>query len=194
MKKLFLSLVFSLVAGLFVSAQVTYPTKDTVWYPGDKVTITWNTNNNLGGSLIRITLDSSRNGILPPLHKWLHISYYEVGNNQGKFEWIVPDDPTTEERSFRIVIAGNEPYEYLISDVFHVRFGKKRPTETKLRIQQAVYLSWPATYGTTYEIEGSDDLTTWTSFGTVVADDEELDVTVLADEGSKYFRLREDSP
>lgn len=182
-------LILSLISGFFTSAQITYPTNGVVWYPGDKVTITWNTNNNLG-PLVRITLTSSKNGNRPPFYKWLYIAYYDVSNNQGKFEWIVPDDLTTEERLFRIEMAGNVPYESLVSQDFHVRFGKKRPTDTKVQIQQAVYLSWPATYGVTYEIENSTDLETWISIGTIVANDEDTGVTVLAKESSGYFRLR----
>jgi len=193
MKIPFLALVLNLVVGFFASAQITYPTNGAVWYPRDDVIITWSTNNISKQQLVAIYLTASQNaaiGYWPQLNKAFYVAYYTVWNTAGKFKWTVPED-TTSDRSYRIEILGIEPDAHTMSPDFQVRFGKKRGSGSNLKIEPAVYLSWPATYGVTYEIENSTDLETWTSIGTVVADDEDLGVTVLAEESFGYFRLRE---
>lgn len=189
---LFLTLTLSILTDFFASAQVTSPTKDSVWYPGDKMKIIWNTSNELG-PMVAIYLTAIEN---PPVGTGIHrgkifyVAYYTVANSQGQFEWTVPEDVTTD-RVYRIDMVGNAPYEKLHSQHFHVRFGKKRTETPTLKIEQAMYLSWSATYGRTYELQTSADLQTWTSAGTLFADDEELGATVITTEKPEYYRLQE---
>lgn len=188
--------ICTLIALLFPflsKADITYPTNNTVWYPGDKITLTWNPENTLGLTVV-ILLSSSENpfpsGELN--HHWVYIAFDPIDNRLGKYDWVVPDD-LTDDRTYRILIFGNVPNQTLVSEVFHVRFDKRRTAEPLLTIKKSrdVVLKWSGIYGRTYLIEESDDLQNWYPREMVFANDEMIEVSAPITAGPHYFRVHD---
>lgn len=175
-------------------AQMIYPNStNVVWYPGDTITITWNPAS-VFGSTAFIYLKAAENGphgSFPQAHNNVTIDSYAP--NTGSYTWTVPQDYTTEDRSYRIEITSSAPYERLTSPNFQVRFGRTRLVkQPKLQIEQTIYLSWQGMYHHTYDVQSSiDGGKTWTSLGTIFAEDENIGVTVSITSATELFRLKD---
>lgn len=166
----------------------TMPNTNTVWYPGDKVFIGWDTNvfSPNDRVCVEVRSDSSNNWGGPVgYHEYIH--YFEA--NTGIKEWVVPDIKS-ETTTFELVIYNNTPYGLKHSSgFFQIRFGHSRPKgATTLKVQQSVCLSWTAVYGNLYEVQSSSDLKTWISEGYIVADREDFGATVLASSENRSYR------
>lgn len=182
---------FLLLFPFLTRAQITYPEAGEVWYPGDRVLVEWNPVT-LGQTVV-ILLSSSENpypgGELT--HNWEYISSDPVGNT-GSFGWVVPDDITTSDRTYRILVFGNLPNRYLVSEVIHVRFGRKRTLDPILTIKEhgdKVIITWSGIFRNTYQLEESYDLQGWEVRQEVRATDEVVELTLPVTETPHYFRL-----
>lgn len=186
-----LFLFFSLLVGLSTSAQITYPTADTVWYPRDEVTVRWNPENGLGQTVL-ILLSSSKNPFPGGeiTHNWMYLDFDGAENALGRFDWTVPDD-VTDDMTYRILLYGDVPLQYLASPVFQIRFGKKRTIEPILTIRRNrdVHLTWSGIYGHIYKIEESTNLRDWDAREIVRASDEIIEVTAPVSGGPHFFRI-----
>ena len=166
----------------------TSPTTNTVWYPGDKVIVTWDTNAFGPNDRICIEIQTDQantHGVPTGLYSYIY--YYE--SNTGRKEWVVPDaksDTTTYQLLIYNDSTNGPKYP---SGFFQIRLGHKRPSgATALTVQQSVCLRWQATYGNLYEVQSSIDLENWVSEGYIVADREEFGATVLANGQNRTYR------
>lgn len=187
MKLLVCSLLafFAVIYGVNADS-ISSPTANSVWYPNDTVTITWDKTMLQGTIRILLTATDNVDGY-PPTSTWLYAEYSAV--NTGTYIWKVPTNIVAKTTSFRLEITGEVPYKKLVSQNFQVRFGKTRPAGLSMGIQKTVYISWQAVYAHSYEIQASNDLKTWDVLGTVTAHDEDMGVTVLADGNNLTFRM-----
>lgn len=166
----------------------TSPTTNSVWYPGDKVVVTWDTNTFGPNDRIYIEVRSDQiNSFGVPIGFSEYIHFQEA--NTGRKEWIVPD-AKSDTTTYQLLIYNDSSYgpKYQ-SGFFQIRFGHKRPSgATALTVQQSVCLRWQATYGNLYEVQSSTDLENWVSEGYIVADREDFGATVLASGQNKTYR------
>lgn len=186
----------ALLFPFLTQAQITYPTANTVLYPGDRFTVRWNPENSLGHTLL-ILLSSSKNPFPGGeiTHNWMYLDFDGAENALGRFDWTVPDD-VTDDMTYRILLYGDVPLQYLASPVFQIRFGKKRTIEPVLTIRKNrdVHLTWSGIYGHTYVVEESANLRDWDVREMVHAIDENLETTAPVTSVPHYFRLRDVTP
>jgi hypothetical protein len=195
---LWLVSIFVLGAQNSCFAQVlTYPNTNTVWYPGDHVTITWDTNAFAPNTRIVVEIRSDK--VTPfgvPIGFGAWIYYYEA--NSGRVEWVVPDIATTDT-TYQILLSSDESYGRTYnSGYFQVRFGHKRPDGSpKLTIKQAIYIGFEATYANLYRVESTEKVASpdgWEIEGYVVADREDFGVSLIVSGAVRSYRVIDMGP
>lgn len=172
---------------------VTWPTTNTVWYPGDRVTITWDTNAFGQDDQVAVVLNTGKTTVFGVPVGYEQSIYY-FGANTGAVDWTVPNASTTDT-VFQVQVYSNKPYgSRHSSGFFHIRFGHSRPTQPIVKIQQSIYLTWNATYDNLYEVQSTEDLNTWKSEGYIVADREDFSATLLVSGQNRTFRIVDMGP